>query len=51
MKKKIVVLGATGTVGSKISEILLNEGHAVTLIARHTEKLEQYRQLGAEIIH
>jgi uncharacterized protein YbjT (DUF2867 family) len=50
MKKKIVVLGATGTVGSKISEILLNEGHAVTLIARHTEKLEQYRQLGAEII-
>jgi uncharacterized protein YbjT (DUF2867 family) len=38
MKKKIVILGATGTVGSKISEILLNEGHEVALIARHTEK-------------
>ena len=50
MKKKIVILGATGTVGSKISEILLNDGHQVTLIARHTEKLEKYRSLGAEII-
>jgi uncharacterized protein YbjT (DUF2867 family) len=50
MKKKIVIPGATGTVGSKISEILLNEGHEVTLIARHTEKLEKYRSLGAEII-
>ena len=50
MKTKIVVLGATGTVGSKISEILLNQGHQVTLIARHTEKLEKFRSLGAEII-
>ncbi|MCF0074956.1 NAD(P)H-binding protein [Dyadobacter sp. CY261] len=50
MKTKIVVLGATGTVGSKISEILLNQGHQVTLIARHTEKLEKYCSLGAEII-
>lgn len=50
MKKKIVILGATGTIGSKISENLINEGHQVTLIARHTEKLEKYRSLGAEII-
>lgn len=50
MKQKIVILGATGTVGSKISEILLNEGHEVTLIARRTEKLEKYHSLGAEII-
>jgi len=50
MKKKIVILGATGTVGGKISEILLNEGHQAKLIARHTEKLEKYRSLGAEII-
>jgi uncharacterized protein YbjT (DUF2867 family) len=50
MKKKIVILGATGTVGSKISEILLSEGHEVILIARHTEKIESYRILGAEII-
>jgi len=38
MKKKIVILGATGTVGSKISEILLKDGHQVTLIARHAQK-------------
>lgn len=50
MKKKIVVLGVTGTVGSKIAENLLNDGHQVTLIARHTDKLEKYRSLGAEII-
>ena len=50
MKKKIVILGATGTIGSKISENLINDGHQVTLIARHTEKLEKYRSLGAEII-
>ena len=50
MKTKIVVLGATGTIGSKISEILLNQGHQVTLIARHTEKLDKYRSLGAEMV-
>lgn len=50
MKKKIVVLGATGTVGSKIAEILLNEGHQVTLAARHTDKLEKFRGLGATVI-
>ncbi|KEO74324.1 NmrA family NAD(P)-binding protein [Anditalea andensis] len=50
MKKKIVILGATGTVGSKISKILLNEGHEVTLIARNIEKLEEDRHLGAKII-
>ena len=50
MKKKIVILGATGTVGSKISAILLNEGHQVTLIARHTETLEKYREQGATIV-
>ncbi|MGK9118009.1 NmrA family NAD(P)-binding protein [Olivibacter jilunii] len=50
MKKSIVILGATGTVGSKISAILLREGHQVALMARHTEKLEQFRRMGAEII-
>lgn len=50
MKKKIVILGATGTVGSKISEILLQEGHHVTVIARHAERLEKFRSMGAEII-
>ncbi|SDF98990.1 Uncharacterized conserved protein YbjT, contains NAD(P)-binding and DUF2867 domains [Pedobacter terrae] len=50
MKKKITILGATGTIGSKIAAILLNKGHEVTLIARHTEKLEKYRSLGAQIM-
>lgn len=50
MKRNIVILGATGTVGSKIAENLLNDGHHVTLMARHTDKLEKYRSLGAEII-
>ena len=50
MKNRIVVLGATGTVGSKISEILLNEDHHVTLVTRNPEKLERFRNLGAEII-
>lgn len=50
MKKKIVVLGATGTVGSKIAEILLHQGHQVTLVARHTEKLDRFRGNNAHII-
>jgi uncharacterized protein YbjT (DUF2867 family) len=50
MKRKMVILGATGTVGSKIAEILLNEGHQVTLIARHTEKLERFSGSNAHII-
>ena len=50
MKKKIVVLGATGTVGSKIAENLLKEGHKVIVLARHTDRLEKYRSMGAEII-
>lgn len=48
--KKIVVIGATGTVGSKISEILLNEGNQVTVMARHPEKLEKSKGMGAEVI-
>jgi uncharacterized protein YbjT (DUF2867 family) len=50
MSKKIVILGATGTVGSKISEILLNEGHQVTVLARHTEKLEKFKSMGAKVL-
>ena len=48
--KKIVITGATGTVGSKIAGILLKGDHQVTVIARHSEKLEKFRNLGAEVI-
>lgn len=50
MKRKIIILGATGTVGSKISEILLNAGHHVKVIARNTDRLEKLRSMGAEAI-
>ena len=49
MKKTIVVLGATGKVGSKISEILLTEGHKVILIARTADKLKSFMDMGAEV--
>ncbi|MDN3595563.1 NAD(P)H-binding protein [Zunongwangia endophytica] len=49
--KKIVILGATGTVGSKIAKILLEEGkRKVKLLARNPEKLKDFKNLGAEII-
>jgi uncharacterized protein YbjT (DUF2867 family) len=50
MNKTIVVLGATGKVGGKISGILLKEGYNVKLIARTTEKLEHFSKMGAELI-
>lgn len=50
MKKRIVIFGATGTVGSKVAENLLNEGHELVIIARSIEKLEQFHNRGAEII-
>lgn len=49
--KKIVILGATGNVGSKIAKILLEEGkNKVILLARNPEKLKDFKSLGAEII-
>ncbi|WP_188620235.1 NAD(P)H-binding protein [Flavobacterium suaedae] len=49
--KKIVILGATGTVGRKIAKILLEEGkHQVKLVARNPNKLQDFEALGAEII-
>jgi uncharacterized protein YbjT (DUF2867 family) len=50
MKKTIVVLGATGKVGSKISEILLKEGHKVILIARTADKLKTFKDMGTEVV-
>ena len=49
--KKIVVLGATGTVGSKIVKILLEEReNQVTVMARHTDRIKQFESMGAEVI-
>lgn len=49
--KKIVILGATGTVGSKIAKILLDEGkNQVRVMARSSDKLQQFKNMGAEVI-
>lgn len=45
----IVITGATGKVGSKISDLLLKSGQKVRLIARHEEKLGPYKERGAQI--
>jgi uncharacterized protein YbjT (DUF2867 family) len=50
MKKTIVVLGATGKVGAKISEILLKDGHKVKLIARTADELKKFIDMGAEVV-
>jgi uncharacterized protein len=44
---KIVLIGATGNVGSRILREALERGHAVTAIARHLEKLEAHPNLRA----
>ncbi len=48
-KKTIVVIGATGKVGAKISAGLIGAGHHVKLIARGEAKLLPFKEQGAEI--
>lgn len=48
--KKIVIIGATGKVGSQVSKMLLAQNQAVTLIARHKEHLISYAAQGANIL-
>jgi uncharacterized protein YbjT (DUF2867 family) len=48
--KKIIIIGATGKVGSKVADLLLAQQENVTLIARGIEKLEPFKQKGAEIL-
>jgi uncharacterized protein YbjT (DUF2867 family) len=45
----IFITGGTGKVGSKLTDILLQKGQKVRLIARHREKLETFAKKGAEI--
>ncbi|MRR28854.1 NAD(P)-dependent oxidoreductase [bacterium] len=42
---KIVLIGATGFIGSKILAEALSRGHQVTAIARHLDKLPQHANL------
>ncbi|MBX9733311.1 MAG: NAD(P)H-binding protein [Chitinophagaceae bacterium] len=49
-KKKIVLIGATGKVGSQVTNALLAQNEQLTLIARHKDKLLPFEQKGANII-
>jgi uncharacterized protein YbjT (DUF2867 family) len=49
-KRKIVLLGATGKVGSQVAHTLLAQGHQLTLIARNEEKLLPFKALGATTV-
>jgi uncharacterized protein YbjT (DUF2867 family) len=45
----IVIVGATGNVGSKTAEILLSQGKSVRAIARNADSLQYLKDKGAEI--
>ncbi|GCA50158.1 NmrA family NAD(P)-binding protein (plasmid) [Sinorhizobium meliloti] len=44
-----IIVGGTGHVGSAVSKTLLDEGEAVTVITRDSEKADAWRQRGAEV--
>jgi uncharacterized protein YbjT (DUF2867 family) len=46
----IVVTGATGNIGKKISEALLAKGKKIRAVARHREKLQALVDKGAEAV-
>jgi nucleoside-diphosphate-sugar epimerase len=45
---RIMVAGATGTVGRRVVEDLINSGHEVIAVARNKEPLQELRPLGDE---
>jgi nucleoside-diphosphate-sugar epimerase len=47
MKQRIFVTGATGVIGRRSVEQMVNEGHSVTAVARSDAKADQLRKLGA----
>jgi len=49
MEKTILILGATGNIGGKAAELLLNQGLSVRVCGRNPEKLESLKQKGAEV--
>lgn len=47
MSKHVLLIGATGFVGSAILNELLSRGHQVTAVARHPEKMDAHPALTA----
>ena len=48
MTVRIVLTGATGKVGSRVSRRLLGQGHSVVALVRRDEAAQEVRRLGAE---
>ncbi|HXW04454.1 MAG TPA: NmrA family NAD(P)-binding protein [Vicinamibacterales bacterium] len=46
----ITVMGATGNIGGRISELLLTAGQRVRALGRSVEKLAPLKELGAEVL-
>ncbi|TDW20774.1 uncharacterized protein YbjT (DUF2867 family) [Rhizobium azibense] len=44
-----IIVGGTGHVGSAVAQTLLDEGEAVTVVTRNSEKAGAWRQRGAEV--
>ncbi len=44
MKNTIAIVGASGKVGSKTAQHLLNKGHSLRLVARHSDKLAPFKE-------
>lgn len=44
----LVVLGATGHIGSQLTHALLAQGHRITAVSRASERLDALQQAGAE---
>ncbi|MBY3025210.1 NmrA family NAD(P)-binding protein [Rhizobium leguminosarum] len=44
-----IVVGGTGHVGSAVAQTLLDEGEAVTIVTRNSDKAGAWRQRGAEV--
>ncbi|CAN7227481.1 NmrA family NAD(P)-binding protein [Rhizobium sp. LjRoot254] len=44
-----IVVGGTGHVGSAVAQTLLDEGEAVTVVTRNSEKADAWRRRGAEV--
>jgi uncharacterized protein YbjT (DUF2867 family) len=48
--RMIAVMGASGPVGSKVADLLLNEKQDVRVFGRSAERLEPFGRLGAEVV-